>query len=67
VNGQAYRPELLDDVLKASKPAPLQLTTTMDGTTAIIVVQPVGPLRYPHLQRIAGTPDRLSALLAAKP
>lgn len=67
VNGQAYRPELLDDLLKAPKPAPLQLTTTMDGSTAIIVVSPEGPLRYPHLQRIGGTPDRLSALLAPRP
>jgi hypothetical protein len=44
----------------------VQLTTTTDGTTSNVALQPKGPLRYPHLQRIEGTPDRLGALLAAR-
>jgi predicted metalloprotease with PDZ domain len=66
VNGQAYKPELLEDALKATDPASVQLTTTTDGTTSTVALQPKGPLRYPHLQRIEGTPDRLGALLAAR-
>jgi predicted metalloprotease with PDZ domain len=66
VNGQAYRPELLEDALKATTPHSLQVTTTMDGTTSTIVLQPKGPLLYPHLQRIDDTPDRLGALLTAR-
>nr|WP_063571344.1 M61 family metallopeptidase [Luteibacter rhizovicinus] len=66
VNGVAYQPELLEDALKAARPSPVRLTTTTDGTTSTVAIQPAGPLRYPHLQRIEGTPDRLSALLAAR-
>ncbi|HVI53938.1 MAG TPA: hypothetical protein VM621_02660 [Luteibacter sp.] len=66
VNGQAYTPERLEDALKAATPAPVQLTTTMDGTSSTVVLRPTGPLRYPHLQRIEGTPDRLRTLLTPR-
>lgn len=65
VNGQAYTPEVLEAALKAAS-GHLQMTTTMDGTTSTMALQPSGPLRYPHLQRIEGTPDRLGALLTAR-
>jgi predicted metalloprotease with PDZ domain len=66
VNGQAYNPELLDQALKATTPLPVQLTTTTDGTTSTVILQPTGPLRYPHLQRTNGRPDRLTTLLAPR-
>jgi predicted metalloprotease with PDZ domain len=66
INGQAYKPELLDALLKVPAPTAVTLTTTTDGTTSTIVVKPNGPLRYPHLQRIDGTPDRLGALLTTR-
>lgn len=66
VNGQAYKPTLLEDALKAPEPEPVQLTTTTDGTTSTVVVQPLGSLRYPHLQRIGDMPDRLGALLSPR-
>jgi predicted metalloprotease with PDZ domain len=67
VNGQAYKTELLDDLLRDASPAPVTLTTTTDGITTPLIVKPRGPLRYPHLQRIDGKPDRLGALLTARP
>jgi predicted metalloprotease with PDZ domain len=66
VNGQAYTPEVLEAALKSVGPGNLQVTTTMDGMTSTTTLQPTGPLRYPHLQRIDGTPDRLGALLTPR-
>jgi predicted metalloprotease with PDZ domain len=66
VNREAYDPVVLDDALKTIMPRTLGLTVIADETTTTVVVRPKGPLRYPHLQRIQTTPDRLDALLSAR-
>jgi hypothetical protein len=35
----------------------------INGSKRDVTIDYHGGLRYPHLERIAGTPDRLSALL----
>jgi predicted metalloprotease with PDZ domain len=69
VNGHAYKPELLKDAITAAKTA-----TTGSGKLELLVkagdrfrTVPVtwrGGLRYPRLERIEGTPDRLSELFS---
>jgi predicted metalloprotease with PDZ domain len=66
VNKKAYDPGVLDNALKTSMPRSLELTVIVAETTFTVVVTPKGPLRYPHLQRIQTTPDRLDALLGAR-
>ena len=63
VNGQPYT----DAALKAAigTQQPLMLAYQADGTAQTVIIPAVGPLRYPRLERIPGTPDRMPALLTA--
>jgi len=66
VNGQAFSTEVLTEAVRASPSTPVSLSVKDgDGTRTFQIDYRAG-LRYPHLERIAGTPDRLSALLEAR-
>jgi len=65
VNGKAWSAGEFKKLLVAAKPGEqLALDTEYGGVTQTFHI-PTGPgLRYPHLQRIAETPDLLTAYLA---
>ena len=68
VNGQAYSKSVLEDAIKAAKGgnAPIELLVRdFDRYRAVAVPYHDG-LRYPHLERIEGTPDRLTAIFKAR-
>ncbi|MEO8805389.1 MAG: peptidase M61 [Burkholderiaceae bacterium] len=69
VNGRAYKAEVLKEALTAAKTskAPIQLLVREVDVFRTVPVTYSGGLRYPTLQRIEGTEDRLSVLLAPKP
>ena len=69
VNGRAYKAELMKEVLTAAKTnkAPIQLLVREGDVFRTVPIAYSGGLRYPTLQRIEGTEDRLSLLLAPKP
>ncbi|QBE64931.1 M61 family metallopeptidase [Pseudoduganella lutea] len=65
VNGRAYKPELLRAAVTAatkdSKPIDLLVKRGNDYRTVSLDYH--GGLKYPRLERIEGTPDRLQAIL----
>ena len=68
VNNQAYKPERLADAIKAAqtnKGSIELLVKSGDLYRSYKVAYQGGP-KYPHLERIAGTVDRLSAIFAAR-
>ncbi len=65
VNGRAYKAEYLKQAIRDAKSngAPLELLVkSFDRYQTVPLTYHEG-LRYPHLARIDGTPDRLSAIL----
>ncbi|WP_158621261.1 M61 family peptidase [Dyella dinghuensis] len=66
VDGQAFSTQTLLAAVQMSATKPLRLRVSMDGNTRDVVIPYRGTLRYPHLERIAGTTDRLSLLLKAR-
>jgi len=68
VNGQAYSPDALKEAITAAKSggAPIQLLLKFQGRLLTVPVDYRGGLQYPHLQRIAGTPDYLDQIIAAR-
>jgi predicted metalloprotease with PDZ domain len=64
VNGKPFSPASLKAAVAASASTPVELGYQADGTAATARIPYAGPLRYPRLERIAGAPDRLAALLA---
>lgn len=65
VNGDAYTPEALTDAVKNAKganAAPVQLLVRSGDHFRTVSIPYHDGLRYPHLERIDGTPDRLSAI-----
>jgi predicted metalloprotease with PDZ domain len=66
VDGQAFSTRALLDAVRASVSKPLRIGIDSDGSTRTAVISYRGGLRYPHLEPIAGTPDRLSALLGRR-
>jgi predicted metalloprotease with PDZ domain len=68
VDGQEYDKDLLEDAVKAAKTgkAPIQLMVKEFDRYRTVSIDYHGGLRYPHLERIEGKPDRLSAIFAAK-
>ncbi|MET0505131.1 MAG: M61 family peptidase [Luteibacter sp.] len=66
VDGKPYTADAMDALLSAPSPRPLAVVATVDKVTTTVTIQPAGPLRYPHLQRVDGTPDRLTRLLAPR-
>jgi len=67
VNGVAYRADRLKDAITAAKAgAPLELLVKAGEQFRSVRLNYRGGLRYPKLERIDGTPDRLSALFAPR-
>ena len=69
VNGRTYKPEVMNNMLTAAKTgkAPIQLLLREGDVYRTVPIAYNGGPRYPTLQRIEGTEDRLSVLLGPKP
>ena len=69
VNQQAYTDEGLKAAIKAAalSQQPIALSYQADGVARTVDVNYTGSLRYPALERIAGSVDRLERLLTAPP
>lgn len=68
VNGRDYSHETLTDALIAARDSskPIRLTLKYQGSVRTVDVDYHGGPRYPHLQRIQGTPDRLDAIITPR-
>jgi predicted metalloprotease with PDZ domain len=68
VDGREYKKERLEDAVKAAKDgkASIALMVKDFDQYRTINLDYHGGLRYPHLERIKGTPDRLSEIFAAR-
>jgi predicted metalloprotease with PDZ domain len=68
VNGEAYTRDVLKDAIAAAKgsKAPIQLLLKYQGTYRTVPVDYHDGLQYPHLVRVAGTPDYLGEIIAAR-
>ncbi|HEY8298227.1 MAG TPA: hypothetical protein VIG32_09415 [Candidatus Baltobacteraceae bacterium] len=62
VNGRTYSDDLMFDAIAAAQKShqPIVLLTVKNDAYRTITIPYYGGPRYPHLVRIAGTPDRLS-------
>jgi len=67
VNNRAWKPELLKAAVKEAKTgaAPITLLVKKGNVFRTVSLDYHGGLRYPHLERIPGTKDRLEAILRA--
>jgi len=67
VNGTAYDGDRLKDAVAATaKGVPLELTVRDGDRVRTVKLDYTGGLRYPRLERIAGTPDRLGEIFAPR-
>ncbi|MDO1527862.1 peptidase M61 [Fulvimonas sp. R45] len=68
VNGQAYSRDVLKEAIAAAKGggAPITLLLKYQGQVQTVPVDYHGGPKYPHLERIAGTPDYLDQIIAAR-
>ncbi|MGH8163449.1 MAG: M61 family metallopeptidase, partial [Rhodanobacteraceae bacterium] len=68
VNGHAYKPKVLEDAISAAKGGgkPIELLVKNQDEYKTYAVDYHDGLQYPHLERIAGKPDDLSKIIAAK-
>jgi predicted metalloprotease with PDZ domain len=68
VNGFAYDPERLKDAVAGARGAgdPVELIVKSGDRYRTVKIPYTGGLRYPRLERVAGTPDRLNDILAPK-
>lgn len=64
VNGMAYTKDRLETAVRAKQP--IRLVVRNGEVVRDVTIDYRGGLRYPVLERIPGTPDRLSALLAPR-
>lgn len=66
VNGRAYKAELLNNAITAAKKdkKPIELLVKSDETYRTVSIRYDGGIRHPHLERVEGTKDRLSVVLA---
>jgi predicted metalloprotease with PDZ domain len=66
VNGQQFSSDTLEYAVKRAQrsPAPISLITTQTGWYQTLSLDYHGGIRYPHLERIDGTPDMLAAIAA---
>ncbi|MEO7052583.1 MAG: hypothetical protein ABI128_13050 [Rhodanobacter sp.] len=65
VNGKPFSSGTLRDAVDASAAQPVQVEFESEGGKKVVSIPYAGRLRYPHLERLPGTPDRLSPLLMA--
>lgn len=65
VNGRDYSADLLHDAVQSAQQShkPVQLLVEKDEMFRTISIPYYGGLRYPHLERVKGTPDRLSEVV----
>lgn len=66
VNGEPFSTHALLAAVAASAKRPVTVVFNMGDHKKKASIAYAGGLRYPHLERIPGTPDRLSALLRAR-
>jgi predicted metalloprotease with PDZ domain len=68
VNGLAYKPERLAAAIEANRGGaqPIELLVKDGEQYRSVRIDYRGGLRYPKLERIAGTPDRLDAIFAPR-
>ncbi|MEO5829810.1 MAG: peptidase M61 [Rhodanobacter sp.] len=68
VNGQTYSRDVLKEAIAAAKGSkePIQLLLKYQGGYRTVPVDYHDGLHYPHLERIEGTPDYLSQIIAAR-
>jgi predicted metalloprotease with PDZ domain len=68
VNGQGYAKDVLEDAVKAAKDshAPIELLVKQFDRYRNVRIDYHDGLRYPQLERIEGTPDRLGKIFAAR-
>lgn len=66
VNGAPFDADRLEQAVALSAQTPLVLEFEQDGRRRSVSVDYHGPLRYPRLERVAGTEDYLSPLLKAR-
>jgi len=66
VNSREYSPDVLRDEIRSAErgSGPMQFLVKKNGLFRTVAVTAHEGLRYPHLVRIAGTPDRLELLVA---
>ncbi|GAA1004551.1 tetratricopeptide repeat protein [Nocardiopsis tropica] len=69
VNDAAYSQATMQTAIEAAKtnPAPIRLQVKDFDQTRTVEIDYHDGLRYPHLQRIEGTPDYLTQILAPRP
>ncbi|WP_316250471.1 peptidase M61 [Tsukamurella columbiensis] len=69
VNDAAYSQATMQTAIEAAKtnPAPIRLQVKDFDQTRTVEIDYHDGLRYPHLQRIEGTPDYLTQILARRP
>jgi hypothetical protein len=62
VNGRGFSDDLLYDAIKEAQRTqrPIELLVEKDDMYRTISIPYYGGLRYPHLERVSGAPDRLS-------
>ncbi|WP_426075453.1 M61 family metallopeptidase [Janthinobacterium sp. PSPC3-1] len=67
VNGTAYTPKLLKAAIKAARDGsePINLLVKKGKQFQTVALDYHGGLKYPQLERIPGTPDRLGTILQA--
>jgi predicted metalloprotease with PDZ domain len=67
VNNRAYKPEVLKAAVKEAKggTAPITLLVKKGNVFRTVALDYHDGLRYPHLERIPGTRDRLESILRA--
>jgi predicted metalloprotease with PDZ domain len=68
VNDRVYKPELLTAAIRDARDSgkPIRLLVRKGGVLRIVALDYRGGLRYPRLERIPGTKDRLEAIFAAR-
>ena len=68
VDGQEYTKDVLEDAVKAAKDgkAPIQLMVKDFDRYRSVALDYHDGLRYPHLERIEGKPDRLTSIFSAR-
>jgi predicted metalloprotease with PDZ domain len=66
VNGRTYKTELLENAITAAKKDKklIELIVKNDDTYRTVQVKYTDGIRHPHLERVEGTKDRLSVVLA---
>ena len=68
MNGNAFSAEALRRAITAARdnPAPIELLVKNGDQYRSLAIDYHDGLRYPRFERVAGTPDRLGAILASR-